>query len=68
MREIDTPKEEFNVVISRKEAEYLRELTQNSVCEPYLEDASETALRLSIFVGASRLLGYNMNDNGTINR
>lgn len=47
------------------EATLIKELTQNSH-EHSPSDRSKTALDL--FVGASRLLGYCMNDDGTILR
>lgn len=68
MKEVITPKEEFTVAITRRELHYLRELTQNPFVIPDDEDPTEKQLRLSIFVGASRLLGYSVNDDGSINR
>ena len=65
MREIDNPNKIFTVELTLAEATLIRELTQNSH-EHWTVDQSKTAL--SLFVGASRLLGYRMNDNGTIIR
>jgi hypothetical protein len=35
---------------------------------PKDEHPTDKALRLKVFVGASRILGRNVNDDGTINR
>jgi hypothetical protein len=60
--------QEFEVTLSLAEVEYIRAFTQNYNCmneDPSNEDAEDRKIRLSLFVGASRLLGYNMNDDGT---
>jgi hypothetical protein len=53
----------FQVELSRQELEFIREMCQNP-----LEDEPPThkATRLNLFVGASRILGFNMNDDGSI--
>jgi hypothetical protein len=69
MKEIKTPQTVFNVELTKKEIEYIRDITQNYYGEK-LEDEYplEKTLRVSLFVGASRILGYNINDDGTLNR
>ena len=55
----------FQVEISRQELEFIREMCQNP-----LEDEPPTnkTTRLKLFVSASRILGWNVNDDGSINR
>jgi len=64
------PKEEttFNVELTKEEIMYIRSITQNSMVNPDEEDEGRKKLRLSLFVGASRILGFDVNDDGTTNR
>jgi hypothetical protein len=55
----------FQVEISQHELEYIRGMCQNPLGDEYPEDKD---IRLNLFVGASRILGYDMNDDGSINR
>jgi hypothetical protein len=55
----------FQVEMSRQELEFIREICQNPLGDEYPTDKD---IRLKLFVGASRILGYAMNDDGSINR
>jgi hypothetical protein len=54
----------FHVEMSRQELEFIRAICQNCV-----EDDSQenNEMRLKLFVGTSRILGWDINDNGSIN-
>ena len=67
MKEIVQPKTTFVVELTLEEVNMIRGLTQNHP-EDCLESSAENMVRMSLFVGASRLLGYDMNDDGTIKR
>jgi hypothetical protein len=54
----------FQVELSRQELEFIRAVCQNPLGNDPWEDIT---IRLKLFVGASRILGYNMNDDGSIN-
>jgi hypothetical protein len=57
---------EFEVTLSLAEVEYIRNFTQNYLGEdPSTEYPEELKIRLGLFVGASRLLGYDISDDGT---
>jgi hypothetical protein len=60
----------FQVEMSRQELEFIREMCQNYLGQGTPEDEHPTdkATRLKLFVGASRILGWNVNDDGSINR
>ena len=61
--------EEFEVALTKNELIYIRNLTQNYLGEnPDDEYPLDKTTRLSLFVGASRLLGYNIDDDGSIIR
>ena len=64
------PKEEttFTVELTKDQVKYIRGLTQNSLVSPEDENGIERDLRLSLFVGASRILGIDMNDDGSIDK
>lgn len=64
MKIIEEPKQTFTVELTRGDVEFIRDLTQN----PLDEHDYKHHTRLSLFVGCSRLLGYSMNDDGSINR
>jgi hypothetical protein len=55
----------FQVELSLQELEFIR-----AMCQNHIEDDSQenNEMRLKLFVGASRILGYDMNDDGSINR
>jgi hypothetical protein len=55
----------FQVEMSRQELEFIREMCQNPLED---EPPAHKATRLKLFVGASRILGWNINDDGSINR
>ena len=58
----------FTVELTKEQVKYIKEFTQNSLVSPEEENKEEREIRLSLFVGASRILGVDMNDDGTINR
>jgi hypothetical protein len=60
----------FQVEISRQELEFICIMSQNYLGQgtPRDEHPADKVLRLKVFVGASRILGRNVNDDGTINR
>lgn len=62
MKPLNIVPDTFKVELTRQEVEYIRNITQNST-KPEDED-----MRLRLFVGASRLLGYDMDDQGIIKR
>lgn len=64
MREVDNPNKTFFVELTLKEVKFIREMTQN----PVAREDTNSEVRKSLFVGTSRLLGYSMNDDGTIVR
>ncbi len=55
----------FSVELTRDELEMIRDLSQNSQGE---ESERQNKIRLSLFVNSSRALGYNIDDNGSINQ
>ena len=63
------PKEEttFVVELTKDEIILIRDLTQNYILSQDINDETQTQAktRASLFVGASRLLGYNITDNGS---
>jgi hypothetical protein len=63
MKIVDEPKKTFTVELTKEEVEFIRGITQN----PLTEVDYDYYTRIGLFVGCSRLLGYNMNDDGTIN-
>ena len=68
MKPIVKEQTEFDVTLTRDEVEMIRGLTQNYLVEDRPEDPTVTKVRLGLFVGASRLLGYEMDDTGNIKR
>jgi len=66
MKQINKPTEIFEVILSRAQVEYIRDFTQNSVLGE--ESSKQTTIRQGLFIGASRMLGTKMNDDGTISR
>ena len=64
MREIENPNKVFHVELTLEEVEFIRGITQN----PVDRDDQDNNVRKSLFVGTSRLLGYNMSDDGIIVR
>lgn len=62
MKPLDTVPDKFKVELTRQEVEYIREITQNPM---NIEDQD---VCLGLFVGASRLLGYDIDDLGRIKR
>lgn len=59
------PKTTAVVELNMKEIELIRDLTQNSISPETNEQAN---IRKQLFVGASRILGYNMDEDGNIAR
>lgn len=59
-----------NLVLELDEDEitFIRNLTQNYLGEQGDETQKEKKLRLSFFVASSRALGYDINDDGSVNR
>ena len=53
----------FEVELTSEELELIRGLTQNP---PQHSSEEEKELYLSLFVSSSRILGFDMNDDGTI--
>jgi hypothetical protein len=68
MREITQPKTSFIVELTKEELEYIRNLSQNYQGNPENESNIEKKIRMNLFVGSSRLLGFDMNDDGSIKR
>ncbi len=67
MKELKTPKTTFDVELTLEEVEYINGWTQNYGGEhPSEEPIDAKRIRLALFVGTSRLLGVNINDDGTI--
>lgn len=62
MKPLDTVPDTFKVELTRQEVEYIREITQNPM------NTEDQDVCLGLFVGASRLLGYDMDDLGMIKR
>jgi hypothetical protein len=58
-----TKPKEFEAVLTEEAVKYIRWFTQNPPDRG--ETDVEETIRLSLFVGASRLLGYQVNDDGT---
>jgi hypothetical protein len=67
MKEILQPKTTFVVELTLDQVTRIRGLTQNYP-EGCFESSNESKVIMSLFVGASRLLGYDMSDDGTIKR
>jgi len=63
------PKEEttFVVELTKDEIILIRDLTQNYILTQDINDETQAQAktRASLFVGSSRLLGYNITDNGS---
>jgi hypothetical protein len=59
------PQTTFDVELTLEEVEYIRGLTQNGTDNESLEQAN---LRRGLFVGCMRILGYNINDDGSMVR
>jgi hypothetical protein len=55
----------FQVEMSRQELEFIRAICQNPLGD---ELPSDKDIRQKLFVGASRILGWDINDDGSINR
>lgn len=68
MKEIKIPKSVVTVELTMDEVEYIRNITQNYFGNIEDEDTKSKEIRKSLFVGSSKILGFNMNDDGTINR
>jgi len=60
MKHIINEPKTFTVELSKEEVQLIKDLTQN--CNT---NAKERKISLALFVGTSRLLGYNMRDDGT---
>jgi|GEM_PF-3655252 len=56
----------FTVELTKDEITLIREITQNAL--NINEDENQSKTRLSLFIGASKILGFDMNDDGSINR
>ena len=67
MKIVEEPKTLFTVQLTIDELKMIRDLTQNNLFSPE-ETVDEYNTRLSLLVGASRCLGYDINDDGSINR
>ncbi len=55
----------YTVELTKAEVKLIRDLTQN--CDPQT-DHTQADLYLELFVGMSRILGYDIADDGTIKR
>ena len=55
----------YTVELTKAEVKLIRDLTQNY--DPQI-DSAEADLYKELFVGMSRILGYDMADDGTIKR
>lgn len=55
----------YTVELTKAEVKLIRDLTQN--CDPQT-DSTQANLYKELFVGMSRILGYDMADDGTIKR
>lgn len=69
MKEIETKKTVFQVELTRAEIEYIVAMTQN-YCGPDIrsEHPKEMEIRRELFIGAAKILGIPINDDGSINR
>jgi hypothetical protein len=56
-----------SVEMTLHEIEYIRRMTQNYMAGPE-ESSTDFQTRLSLFVGSSRILGYDMEDDGSIKK
>ena len=65
MKEIKEEKTTIKVELTISEVELIKDLTQNALKKETKEQAK---IRLSLFVGASRILGFDMADDGSIKR
>lgn len=69
MKAVEKPQDIFTVELTRAEVEMIRGLTQNYTSgRPYEESEKERTTRLGLFVGAMRLLGYDIKADGTLLR
>lgn len=69
MKEIGIEKTVFNVELTLDEIKYIAVVTQKYCGEdPNNESKEEFDIRLSLFIVASRILGLEKNDDGTVNR
>lgn len=55
----------FQVEMTKQELEFIQAICQNPMGD---ESPTDKDIRKNLFVGASRILGYDMNDDGSINR
>jgi hypothetical protein len=55
----------FQVEMTKQELEFIKAICQNPMGD---ESPTDKDIRKNLFVGASRILGYDMNDDGSINR
>jgi hypothetical protein len=55
----------FQVEMTKQELEFIRTMCQHP---PEGNPWGDNVMRLNLFVGASRILGYDMNDDGSIKR
>ena len=65
---VEPIKQSLCITFVDDEIRYLREITQNYIGAPSDEIEQHAKIRLSLFVAASRALGYDMKDDGTIDR
>ncbi len=63
MKIIEEPRKTFTVELTREDVEFLRDVTQELPEPDY-----QYHTRMGIFVCCSRLLGYDMNDDGSLNK
>mgnify|MGYP006995669332 CR=1 FL=1 len=66
--EVQPTKRSITVTLNEEELKYLMDITQNSLVNPDDEPESETKLRLQFFVMASRALGYDTKEDGSMSR
>jgi len=65
MRELQEKRTTVSVELTIPEIEMIRKLASHAML-PETEEQSKT--RMSLFVGASRILGFDMDDDGKIKR
>jgi hypothetical protein len=61
---IEEPRQSFTVELTREDVEFIRTLTQKPLKVPDYQHHT----RVGIFVCCSRLLGHDVNDDGSISR
>lgn len=70
MKEVIEPKKSFTVELSLDELNFLKTLTGKYITskDSKLDTYEDQATGLGLYVGTMRILGYKINDDGTIPR